>query len=226
LAESAYRRLRDDIISCALQPGQRITERGLAKQTGLGVSPIRDALTRLDHEGLVRTMPRKGYQVTPLTLKSIHDLFAFWQIIGPEVVRRGVLAASDEQLAKVAADLNAIDGIELSGQRGPELLHIVELGNDMFTTMAEASGNAYLAATYARLSGEVFRVWTLISDSDLITPAELMDVTDWSEVITRRDSDRLAECARSYIQALTEHVSQTLVRWPSVMTSEVVPLRA
>ncbi|HEY1454899.1 MAG TPA: GntR family transcriptional regulator, partial [Candidatus Dormibacteraeota bacterium] len=90
----AYRRLRADIASCRLAPGQRLTERGLAARTGLGVASIRDALTRLDHDGLVRTLPRKGYQVKPLTIKAVDDLFHFWAVIGPELVRRGIMGAA------------------------------------------------------------------------------------------------------------------------------------
>jgi DNA-binding GntR family transcriptional regulator len=225
LAELAYWRLRGDIISCRLQPGQHITERGLAKQTGLGVSPVRDALTRLDHDGLVRTIPRKGYQVAPLTLKIVDDLFTFWQIIGPEVVRQGVIAASDEQLEKIVRRLNEMEIMDSPRINSHQLLRFVELGNDSFTTLAEASGNSYLASAYVRLSGELFRVWTLISDSDSITSAQLMNVTDWSDVIHRRDSESLAKGASEFIQACSDHVAKTLFRWPSVMMSEVVPLR-
>jgi acyl-coenzyme A synthetase/AMP-(fatty) acid ligase len=54
-----------------LAPGARITEKVLAADMGLSVSPLRGALTRLDHEGLVRTLPRKGYQVAPAELESL-----------------------------------------------------------------------------------------------------------------------------------------------------------
>ena len=67
LGEAAYRRLRGDIISCRLVPGQRITEKQLSADMGFGLAPVRDPLTRLDHEGLVRTLPGKGYQVAPTT---------------------------------------------------------------------------------------------------------------------------------------------------------------
>ena len=86
LNETAYRRLREDIIACRLAPGQRLTEKQLAADLGFSIAPLRDALTRLDHEGLIRTVPRKGYQVTPLTPKSIDDLFTLWQIVGPELI--------------------------------------------------------------------------------------------------------------------------------------------
>jgi DNA-binding GntR family transcriptional regulator len=227
LAESAYRRLRADILACRLQPGQRITERALAKETGLGVSPIRDALTRLDHEGLIRTIPRKGYQVAPLTVKVIDDLSSFWQLIAPEVIKRGVTNATDEQLDRVANDLKGIDRVGPVGQdAGVRVGHFFEIVDEMFTTLAEASDNSYLAAAYAKVSGEVFRAWTLLSDSDLFTPMKLVNLADWFDLLRRRDADALAEKAREYVQACHDHAAQTLARWPSVMTSEVVPLRA
>jgi len=51
LGESAYRRLRADIVSCRPLPGQRLPEKQLVVDTGFGTSPLRDALTRLDHDG-------------------------------------------------------------------------------------------------------------------------------------------------------------------------------
>lgn len=224
LADAAYERLRADIIACRLAPGQRITERALAKETGFGVSPIRDALTRLDHDGLVRTIPRKGYQVTPLTLKVVDDLFTFWQIIGPEVVKHGVIAATDQQLDRILKDMNEIDALIPPGHSSTEVLRFVDVCNDLFTTLAESSGNSYLAATYAKLSGELLRVWTLISDSDFITPATLLNLADWSEMMRRRDGEGLAVKALEYVQACHNQVVKTLMRWPSVRTSEVVPL--
>ena len=224
LAESAYRRLRGDIIACRLAPGQRVTERGLAKEAGLGVSPVRDALTRLDHEGLVRTIPRKGYQVTPVTLKSVDDLFAFWYIIGPEVVKLGVRNASDEQLAAIAKFLAAVEEEGHAAQPDPNVLHVADVGGDLFAALARAAGNAYLAATYDRLSGELLRVWTLIGDAELVVAATELKAGNWSDAIRTRDGDMLAGHAREYIEVLSDHVARTLVRWPSVMTTEVVPI--
>lgn len=100
--DAAYWRLRDDITGCRLSPGARITKRALAESTGFGVSAIRDALTRLDHEGLVRTLPRKGYQVAPLTMKSVDALFAMWRIVGLEITRIAVSEANDVDRRRVA----------------------------------------------------------------------------------------------------------------------------
>jgi DNA-binding GntR family transcriptional regulator len=225
LAEAAYRRLRDDILACRRAPGQRVTERRLASDMGVGVSPVRDALTRLDHEGLVRTIPRKGYQITPVTLKSVDDLFSFWSIIGPEVVKLGVEKASREQLNAIADYLNELESVGQSTKPAPDVLHVVDVGGDLFAALAEATGNAYLAAAYARLSGELLRVLTLIGSVELVVAATEFKARTWLQAIEVRDGERLAEHARDYIRVLSDHVARTLVRWPSVMTTEVVPIR-
>src|SRR3954447_11474126 len=129
LGEAAYRRLRGDIIACRLAPGQRLTEKQLAADTGFGLAPIRDALTRLDHEGLVRTLPRKGYQVTPLTLKSVDDLFTLWRIVGPEIVRLGVRDATADQRQRIGAAFTALAGLRDTAPDDPDggVLRLTEL---------------------------------------------------------------------------------------------------
>jgi DNA-binding GntR family transcriptional regulator len=85
LADEAYEALRERIVDCRLAPGSRVTERQLAADLGFGLTPVRQALARLDSEDLVRTLPRRGYQITPLTIESVNDLFQVWRILGPAI---------------------------------------------------------------------------------------------------------------------------------------------
>jgi len=75
LSDRAYERIRHDIISCVLAPGSEISETQLCAQYKIGKAPVRMALNRLAHDGLVRAIPRRGYRVTPVTVKDIHDVF-------------------------------------------------------------------------------------------------------------------------------------------------------
>lgn len=224
--EAAYLRIRDDIVSCRIAPGARLTERRLAAETGFGVSPIRDALTRLDHEGLVNTLPRKGYQVKPLTIKAVNDLFDFWAVIGPEMARRGGANLTADQIDRLIAGGEEFDTLS-AGHEQPHVIshrsqHIMDT---MFGILADATGNDYLISTYSRLSGELGRVWTLIIDSELMDQSEqLLRIDNWKDDLLRRDGDRLAELSRRYIEHAHNQVLRTLVRWPSVVTTEVIPL--
>lgn len=227
LGEAAYRWLQGEIVACRIAPGQRLTERRLAAETGFGVSPIRDALTRLDHEGLVRTVPRSGYQVKPLTIKAVDDLFEYWSILGPEVARRGASGASPEQVEQVNAI--AKDAARLSDQQQRPVREIslqgVEFARRLFGILAEAAGNEYILSAYKRLESELSRVWILVIDSELldsgVTHAAFYD---WAGILARRDGEGAAAHAREYIQESHNRVLRTLARWPSVITSEVVPL--
>jgi DNA-binding GntR family transcriptional regulator len=64
LAERAYRRLRDAIVDGSLPGGERVSERSLAHLLGISAQPVREALQRLEAEGMVITLPRRGTLVT------------------------------------------------------------------------------------------------------------------------------------------------------------------
>jgi DNA-binding GntR family transcriptional regulator len=226
LGEAAYRLLKADIAGCRLAPGQRVTERQLAAETGLGISAIRDALTRLDHDGLIRTLPRKGYQVAPLTMKSVDDLYVFWEICGPEVARRGVEGATDEQMDRVRMHFEELHRLlsetEPSHERNRQAIEYVDAA---FDTLATATRNNYLIGAFHQVHTELSRVWSLIlawdrADSGHVTAEN----ANWADVLTRRDGCAAADIARRYIEASHNRCLRALARWPSVVTAEVVPL--
>lgn len=225
LGEAAYRQLRADIVACRLAPGQRLTEKQLAADTGFGISPLRDALTRLDHEGLIRTLPRKGYQVTPLTPKMIDDLFVLWGIVGPELVRQGVARATDEQRAQARAGFQELDRLAQQQPGMETALREVEVAADTFAILAEATGNQYVVNLFQRLSGDIGRVWAWILSSDP-SPVASSPAEPWiRDLLAEPNADAAADSARRHIEDMHRRVLRTVVHWPSVMESEVVPLR-
>lgn len=219
LGEFAYKRLRSDITSCRLQPGARVTEKQLAAEVGLGASPVRDALTRLDHEGLVLTLPRKGYQVTPISLKSIDELFEVWTIIGPEIMGMGIERATPLQLQELADRIAEVEAIRVEGPGQDAALRLVQVLDHTFGVFAAATGNSHLAKFFVRLSGEMARVWSLI----LLADPDSLDLSgSWiKEIVERRDGVAAAKSTRQNIKRIHKRVQEILSGWPSVMNSEV-----
>lgn len=230
LAEVALDRIRRDILMCRLAPGQRITERGLAADLGIGISAVRDALTRLDQEGLVVTLPRKGYRVAPLTLKSVDDLFDYWAFLGPEIARRGVTAASDEQLQEILAANSDLDAQVVPGDEEAtreSLLVALDAATHMFMILAEASDNHYLIDAHRRIMGEVGRVWRLVVQGELEElGGRVVALKESAALIEARDADGLARFLRAHVQKSHERVLRMLVRWPSVVGSEIEPVES
>lgn len=104
-------RLRHRILAGELQPGEPLRETALAERYGASRPSVRDALRRLDHEGLVQHETHRGAHVTRLTKDELRDILALRMIVEPAVVRRwGLpedlrdrLAAFVEQLETAAA---------------------------------------------------------------------------------------------------------------------------
>ena len=73
-ARFVYETLRDEILNLTLQPGEPIDEIGLAERLSMSRTPIREAIRKLELEGLVLMIPRKGAEVAQITEKNMQDV--------------------------------------------------------------------------------------------------------------------------------------------------------
>jgi DNA-binding GntR family transcriptional regulator len=80
LAGRAYHLLEEMIVTLVLPPGATLSEATLSARTGIGRTPIREALKRLEHQGLVTSMPRKGLIVRDM---KVEDQFTLLEVLRP-----------------------------------------------------------------------------------------------------------------------------------------------
>jgi DNA-binding GntR family transcriptional regulator len=80
LTEQAYSQIEEMIVTLKLPPGASVSEATLSTKTGIGRSPIRMALKRLEHQGLITSLPRKGVFIRQLT---VEDQLAILEIRRP-----------------------------------------------------------------------------------------------------------------------------------------------
>src|SRR4051794_7885117 len=88
--EFVYRTLREALLTCELQPGERLVIDDLARRLGVSIIPVREALQMLQGEGLVVTVPHAGATVAPISRESIVDVFSVLE--GLEVVATRLVA--------------------------------------------------------------------------------------------------------------------------------------
>lgn len=154
LTDRAYERIKHDIITCAIAPGAEISEPQLCTHYHLGKAPVRMALIRLAHEALVHPIPRRGYRVTPITLKDIHDVFELRLMLEPTAAR---MAAG-----KVNAQrLRVLDDACRAGYQPGDVKSITRFldANKAFhVAIAQATGNSRLANMTAQLLDEMTRL--------------------------------------------------------------------
>ncbi|RJQ51422.1 MAG: GntR family transcriptional regulator [Desulfobacteraceae bacterium] len=79
--ERTYEYLKERLLSGRLEPGERLTEENLAARIGVSRTPVREALHKLEQEGLVKPLETRGFIVTPSSREEIEELFAIRSIL-------------------------------------------------------------------------------------------------------------------------------------------------
>jgi DNA-binding GntR family transcriptional regulator len=104
VVDAVYDNIYERLMSLEITPGARIAIDSLARDLDISQTPVREALSRLEREGLVRKAHLIGYSAAPqLTRKQFEDLYRFRLLLEPEGARMAALNMTPEALALVAA---------------------------------------------------------------------------------------------------------------------------
>jgi DNA-binding GntR family transcriptional regulator len=103
LRDVVFNFLREAILSGELMPGERLMENQLAERIGVSRTPIREAIRKLELEGLVEMVPRKGAQVASMTKKGIKDVLEVRSALEELAVRLACERIVDEQILELKA---------------------------------------------------------------------------------------------------------------------------
>lgn len=90
LSDKVYRNIKLDILNSYLEPGERITETHLSKIMKVSKAPIKDALNKLEKDGFVTIIPRKGTIVKRITIRDIDDIFEIREMIEPLLLIKSI----------------------------------------------------------------------------------------------------------------------------------------
>lgn len=83
--EDAYARLKEEIRTNRMQPGFQATEPEIALRLGMSRTPVREALIRLEFEGLVELIPRRGARVLPININDMREIYEILTSLEPDV---------------------------------------------------------------------------------------------------------------------------------------------
>jgi len=155
LAEQAYIAVKRMILSGELMAGEQINVAMLADQLNLGRSPVHMAIHRLDREGLVAIIPRKGILVKSETLESFLELIAARQLIEPYLTEQAMNHVSPE----LFANLDELIATGWKHHRDGNRIGGMEIDRLFHQTLYEASGNNILADFAGQLLDRSMVLW-------------------------------------------------------------------
>jgi DNA-binding GntR family transcriptional regulator len=180
LSEKAYRLIKQKVITLELPPSAVIDEQVLMQELNLGRTPIREALQRLDSEGLVNIVPHRGTFVNDISITDLQKIFELRAVLEGFCARLAARRITEDQIERMESVLRDLDEAQDGDHRALMLI------DKRFHSLLYASAdNEFMAETLDRLYDLSLRLWHL--------------------VLTRLDDVRLAvEQHRSVLNALKE----------------------
>ena len=153
LAEQAYTLLEQNLVTLRLQPGALVSEGDLIEMTGIGRTPVREAIQRLARQELFQIIPRKGLLVAPVSRAGMLNILETRKPLERLVVHKAALNARDDQRSSLSAIARAL---AISYERVDDFL---TLDHELDGLLDECAGNPFAATALAPLRSHSRRFW-------------------------------------------------------------------
>ncbi len=147
LHHDVYAVIVDWIHQGKLRPGDRVSEAAIARYLGVSRGPVRDAISRLDYEGLVIRRPRRGALVAEFTAKDLEDIISARQLIEGHAARAACRRLTRPDLAELEALIEAMRTAAEAGRWTETAL----LNSRFHQTVVRISGNKMLGKMWQTL---------------------------------------------------------------------------
>jgi DNA-binding GntR family transcriptional regulator len=153
LGDRTYESIRAAIVTGELVPGQSLVDRRLADELQVSRTPVREALHRLEADGLVQPRGRAGWEVTDFTEQDVHELFQLRMLLEPVGIDTLAKAPDDALVARVAT---FFDGYEhpIAGDRYEDY---VARDRAFHELLVACSGNRRLQRFYTVIGSHIDR---------------------------------------------------------------------
>lgn len=203
LRDRAYESFRQHLLAMDLRPGQFISQRELVALTGLTLGAVREMIPRLEADGLIITVPKRGMQIAAMDLKLIRNAFELRRVLECEAVADFTRHASDEEIAALVAAHRAIEARAIAGERSKRLLDEAQaIDWAMHDALIDALGNELIGNIY-RVNALKVRLARL--EQSLLSETVLMSMLREHgrilEAIAVRDVAGAVEALRAHIES-------------------------
>ena len=150
-----YEELKRQIISMELAPGAPINEAEIALQLGVSKTPLREALTQLESDGLVDNIPARGSSISHITAREVNDVLQIREIIEIGVAKRVAAVGGTPALLR---ERDATAKMLKTGDTLGEYVYEWGLCEDMHLVLVQALGNKLLIGVYGGLMDRITRI--------------------------------------------------------------------
>jgi len=214
-----YDELKKRIIFGRYKPGSTLHEKKICQEFRISRTPYREALMRLEAEGLVVIKPKTGVVVPPIDLNSLKDVFEMRTVLEAVAARMAFKRIQPHQLEALKTVAQRIKALPPKS----EIFSYLELDAQFHSIIQNAQGNQVLKENLATLYNQCMRLWNSIEDQDLIKNLIISSVRDISKIYDAFIGGDLAEVERGIKQHFATYLHTLIAHLIGGLGDEFVP---
>jgi DNA-binding GntR family transcriptional regulator len=213
-APQVFERLRELIISLELPPGSPLSRTTLAKQFGVSSTPIRDALMRLDEEGLVEVYPQHATVVSRIDIDRAQQAQFLRQSLELEIVR--VLALDHSE--QLVDELTGTIALQQQSAKAGDFAKFMAADDDFHQQLYAGAGKSDLWALVKSRSGHIDRLRRL----HLPSPGKAQDIVRHHKLIVTaigaNEPDEAQRHLRKHLSGTLGYLAEIRARFPEYLS--------
>lgn len=191
---NAYERLKTEILNGELPPGFQAPEPDIASRLGMSRTPVREALIRLEADGLVDLVPRRGAKVLPVSRQDICEIYQILSALEALAAETACRNAQPDLLGDLGEILDRSDEALADGN-----IEAWAVLDDRFHRLvAKSSGNLRLEAEITGFLDQVYRANTVLLRLNKAPASNAADHRALCEAISGKDAEAAAGIARRH----------------------------
>lgn len=206
LRDVVFNTLRQAILRGELQPGERLLEIHLANKLGVSRTPIREAIRKLELEGLVLMIPRKGAVVAEITEKSLRDVLEVRRALEELAVKLACEKIQDEEIEELKAAAKAFEKALGTG----DVTVYAEADVKFHDIIYRTTDNQRLIQLLYNLREQMYRYRVEYLKREEVHETLLEEHQHIIEMIEKRDEERAVEAVCKHIDNQVITVADTI----------------
>ncbi len=204
LRDIVFETMRDAILTGKLSPGERLMEMQIAEEMGVSRTPVREAIRKLELEGLVVMVPRKGAYVAGISIKDVVDVFEVRAALEGLAASLAAERITDEEIDQLERSIVSISEVS----DGKNIGSVVEKDIGFHDIIYRASRNEKLIQIITNLKEQLQR----FRATSLATPGRSKQAVDEHRQIVEAIAERNAELAEKLARQHIENAENIMLQ--------------
>ena len=206
LSEQAYRHLRDRLIMLDIRPGEAINDGKLAAELGIGRTPVREALKRLESDHLVVSYPRRGTFATVVDITELADVSELRESLEPLAARRTAKLATAALRAEIRETAAAISTMGDDDDPYDLMRYDIKVHRLIY----RAAANGHLEDVLIRYDNLATRIWCMVLEKVPSVASHIAEHVELLEAVADGDSERAGKLALEHVTSFEQAIRNVL----------------